>query len=292
MKACDGSVRCYDARRPKPEIFYTAMIYVEKKAQKVYILSMGLKEYFEENNKVAIAFSGGVDSSYLLAEALRLGADVRAYYARSAFQPEFEREDARRLADALGAELCEIELDVLSDETVTSNPEDRCYHCKRLIMGAITRAAASDGYDIVCDGTNASDDVSDRPGFRALREMGIRSPLRECGITKAEIRERARELGLDVWDKPAYACLATRIPAGEKITADKLRITEEAETRMFGLGFTDFRVRMRDDGALVQISEAQHEEAMRRSDEIISAIGDLYSSVTIDSEPRRKTYES
>lgn len=253
---------------------------------------MELKEYFEENNKVAIAFSGGVDSSYLLAEALRLGADVRAYYARSAFQPEFEREDARRLAAALGAELCEIGIDVLSDETVTSNPEDRCYYCKRLIMGAITNAAASDGYDIVCDGTNASDDVSDRPGFRALGEMGIRSPLRECGITKAEIRERARELGLDVWDKPAYACLATRIPAGEKITGDKLRITEEAETRMFGLGFTDFRVRMRGDDALVQISAAQHEEAIRRADEIVSAIGELYGSVVIDNEPRRKTYET
>lgn len=247
---------------------------------------MDLKGFFEENNKIAIAFSGGVDSAYLLAEALRCGADVKVFYVKSQFQPVFEKEDARRLAAALGTELCELDLDVLSDETVTSNPEDRCYHCKKRIMGAITEAAKADGYDIVCDGTNASDDVSDRPGFKALVEMGIRSPLRECGITKSEIRERARELGLDVWDKPAYACLATRIPGGERITGDKLRITEEAETRMFALGFTDFRVRMRGDDALVQISAGQHDEAMRRADEIESAIGDLYGKVTIDSNPR------
>jgi len=247
---------------------------------------MRLKDFFEENGRIAIAFSGGVDSAYLLAEAVRCGAEVKAYYVKSQFQPEFEREDARRLAKATGADLTEIEADALSDETVASNPPDRCYHCKHLIMGTIIRAAETDGCEVICDGTNASDDVSDRPGFRALGELGVRSPLRECGITKDEIRRRARKLGLDVWDKPAYACLATRIGAGERITADKLRVTEEAENRLFGMGFRDFRVRMRGKDALVQTAAAQHANAVRRSDEIKKAIGDLYGDVRIDPQPR------
>ena len=247
---------------------------------------MELSEFFESCGRIAIAFSGGVDSAYLLAEAVRCGADVRAYYVKSQFQPEFERQDARRLAKALGAELREIELDVLSDETVVSNPADRCYHCKRRIMGAIIRAAEADGCEVLCDGTNHSDDVSDRPGFRALGELGIRSPLRECGITKDEVRKRAKELGLDVWDKPAYACLATRISAGERITADKLRTTEEAEGILHAMGFRDFRVRMRGGDALVQIEASQHDDAVKRSDEIRKALESLYGDVRIDPEPR------
>ncbi len=247
---------------------------------------MRLKEFFEENGRIAIAFSGGVDSAYLLAEAVRCGAEVKAYYVKSQFQPEFERKDARRLAKEIGAELTEIEADVLSHETVASNPPDRCYHCKHLIMGTIIRAAETDGFEVLCDGTNASDDVSDRPGFRALGELGVRSPLRECGLTKDEIRRRTRELGLDVWDKPAYACLATRIGAGERITADKLRVTEEAESKLFDMGFRDFRVRMRGRDALVQAAAAQHADAVRRSDEIKKAIGDLYGDVRIDPQPR------
>ena len=247
---------------------------------------MGPKDFFEKNSRIAIAFSGGVDSAYLLAEAVRSGADVKAYYVKSQFQPEFERDDARRLAKALGADLTELAADVLSDETIASNPADRCYHCKQLIMGTILRTAKADGYETVCDGTNASDDVSDRPGFRALGELGVRSPLRECGITKDEIRQRSRDLGLDVWDKPAYACLATRIGTGERITADKLRITEEAESRLFDMGFRDFRVRMRGNDALVQIAADQHADAVRRSEEIRAAIGDLYGDVRIDPVPR------
>ncbi len=247
---------------------------------------MRIEEFFGSNGKLAIAFSGGVDSAYLLAEAVRCGADVRAYYVRSQFQPEFERDDARRLAKTIGADLTEIGADVLSDETVASNPADRCYHCKQLIMGTILRSAKADGYEMVCDGTNASDDVSDRPGFRALGELGVRSPLRECGITKEEIRQRARDLGLDVWDKPAYACLATRIGAGERITADKLKITEEAESRLFAMGFRDFRARMRGRDALIQIAADQHADAVKRGSEIRKALADLYDDVRIDPEPR------
>ena len=244
--------------------------------------SVDLKEFFKTNNKVAVAFSGGVDSSYLLYAAHEAGADVRAYYVRSQFQPAFEFEDACSIAKYTGVDMKVIEVDVLTYETVTSNPEDRCYHCKRVIMGNIIRQASLDGYSLVIDGTNASDDIDDRPGARALKEFGVRSPLRECGITKPEIRKLAKAAGLSVWDKPAYACLATRIPHGELITADKLKTTEKAESLLYEMGFRDFRVRMRGENALVQVTAAQYGEAMARRNDIASALGTMYGEVIID----------
>ena len=194
---------------------------------------MTLTEFFHQNQKAAIAFSGGVDSAYLLYAALQSGADVRAYYVKSAFQPQFELDDARRLAETLSADMRVLDVDILADETVAANPPDRCYHCKRRIFSAIASAAAADGYTLLLDGTNASDDAGDRPGMRALRELSVRSPLRECGLTKPEIRRLSREAGLFTWDKPAYACLATRVPAGERLTAEKLENTERAEDFLF-----------------------------------------------------------
>ena len=247
---------------------------------------MKLHDFFSENNKIAIAFSGGVDSTYLLYAAVKAGADVKAFYVKSAFQPEFEFEDAKKMAADTGCSLRVIEADVLSDEKVTANPKNRCYYCKQHIMSAITAAAKADGFEIICDGTNASDDADDRPGFKALGEFGIRSPLRECGLTKAEIRELSREAGLPTWDKPAYACLATRILTGETITPEKLEITEKAESILFDMGFRDFRVRMRGRSALVQIAESQHAEALACEDKIIRALSGLYEKITIDENPR------
>ena len=247
---------------------------------------MTLKDFFTLHRRAAIAFSGGVDSVFLLYSATQAGADVRAYYVRSQFQPGFEYEDAVKMADLIGAKMQVLEADVLADEQVSSNPQNRCYYCKQHIMAAICQAAAQDGYELVCDGTNASDEVSDRPGFQALKEYGIRSPLRECGLTKKQIRALAKEAGLPVWNKPAYACLATRIPAGEIITPEKLQKTEKAETALFQMGFTDFRVRMRGDAALVQVKAEQYEEALAREKEIRDAIGEMYTAVTIDSNTR------
>lgn len=247
---------------------------------------MRLKEFFEVNNKLAIAFSGGVDSTYLLYTAVRAGADVKAYYVKSAFQPEFEFNDAKKLAERIGCRLRVIEIDVLSDGMITANPQNRCYHCKRRIMSAIAGAAKADGYDIVCDGTNASDDADDRPGFKALGELGIRSPLRECGLTKEDIRKSSKEADLPIWDKPAYACLATRIMTGEVITKEKLEITESAESILSDMGFRDFRVRMRGSDALVQIEESQHAAALARAEEIRAALSALYDKVNIDGSPR------
>ena len=247
---------------------------------------MTLTEFFHENQKAAIAFSGGVDSAYLLYAALQSGADVRAYYVKSAFQPQFELDDARRLAETLSADMRVLDVDILADETVAANPPDRCYHCKRRIFSAIASAAAADGYTLLLDGTNAADDAGDRPGMRALRELSVRSPLRECGLTKPEIRQLSREAGLFTWDKPAYACLATRVPAGERLTAEKLENTERAEDFLFSLGFADFRVRLFNGAARLQLPAEQLPRLLERRAEILSELKKTYSTVMLDLEVR------
>ena len=247
---------------------------------------MTLQDFFQANPKAALAFSGGVDSAYLLYEAVRCGAQVRAYYVKSAFQPQFELEDARRLAAELGADLRVLEVDVLADPRIGANPANRCYYCKTAIFTAIHAAAKEDGFSLLLDGTNASDDAGDRPGMRALQELSVRSPLRECGLTKEEIRQLSREAGLFTWDKPAYACLATRIPTGEAITAEKLRWTEAAEDHLFALGFSDFRVRMVGTAAKLQLPAAQLPRLMERRQEIVAQLKQYYSDVLLDLEVR------
>ena len=247
---------------------------------------MELKEFFAGHNKTALAFSGGADSSYLLYAAVSCGADVRPYYVRSQFQPEFEHQDARRFAAGLGLELREIGVDILRSDEVAANPANRCYYCKKRIMGAIRAAAAADGYDTIIDGTNAGDDVGDRPGMRVLTEEGILSPLRLCGITKEKLRGLSREAGLFTWDKPAYACLATRVPTGEIISARKLAAVEESESYLFSLGFTDFRVRMRGGGALLQFTEKQHKKAENELETITTELLKHFADVKLDPQAR------
>ena len=247
---------------------------------------MTLEAFFRETPKAALAFSGGVDSAYLLYAAMRWGTDVRAYYVQSAFQPQFERRDAERLAAELGASMRVLTADVLSAPQVAANPPDRCYYCKRVIFETIAKAAAEDGYSVLLDGTNASDDAGDRPGMRALRELAVRSPLRECGLAKGEIRRLSKEAGLFTWDKPAYACLATRIPTGGAITEEALRKTEAAEDFLFSLGLTDFRVRLLRGCARIQVPEAQIPRMLEKRREILDALGKLYSGVLLDLEVR------
>ena len=247
---------------------------------------MTLEAFFKENPKTALAFSGGVDSSYLLYAAVQAGAEVRAYYVKTAFQPEFEYEDAMRLAKQLGAEVTVLRLDALCDPQVAANPANRCYYCKQNIFGSIWRAARADGFSVLLDGTNASDQADDRPGMKALRELKVRSPLREAELTKAMIREKSRLAGLFTWDKPAYACLATRIPTGETITEEKLTRTEWAESYLMGLGFSDLRVRLLGSCARVQLPKEQQEAFLDRREEILAVLKTRYSGVLLDMEAR------
>lgn len=247
---------------------------------------MDLSDFFKENPKAALAFSGGVDSAYLLYAAKTAGADVRAYYVKSAFQPRFEMEDAKRLCGELGVTLKILPVDVLADRAVRGNQADRCYHCKKMIFNTIAASAAADGYRMLLDGTNASDEEGDRPGMRALRELSVRSPLRECGLTKEEIRRLSKEAGLFTWEKPAYACLATRIPTGEEITAEKLKNTEAAEDFLFSLGFTDFRVRRFGEAARLQFPASQLSRALERREDIVKELKQYYRAVMLDMEAR------
>ena len=248
---------------------------------------MNLQEFFKENPKVALAFSGGVDSSYLLYAAMKYGADVKAYYVKALFQPQFEMDDAMRLAEQLKAPVRVLRADVLSDPVVVSNPSNRCYYCKKVIFNMIMKAAAEDGYTVLLDGTNASDDAGDRPGMKALQELQVKSPLRECGLVKAEIRRLSKEGGLFTWDKPSYACLATRIPTGCEITAEKLQKTEAAENFLFSLGFSDFRVRMMPNGAArLQVLSSQLPLLMEKREEILNELKKSYPAVLLDLEVR------
>ena len=246
-----------------------------------------LERFFIDNPSVAVAFSGGVDSSYLLYAALHYGAKVKAYYVKTEFQPDFEYRDALQMAENIGADIKVIDTTVLGNQSVISNPENRCYFCKRAIFEKLTKQAWADGFQLIIDGTNASDDASDRPGMKALEELSIRSPLRECGISKDEIRNLSKQVGLFTWDKPAYACLATRIPTGMTITAEILRSVEKSEEVLFSLGFTDFRVRVMDKAAKIQLPEDQMYKAIEKKTEIINNIKQYFPNVLLDLEGRR-----
>ena len=200
-----------------------------------------LEEFFRAHPKAALAFSGGTDSALLLWAGKKYGCDVRAYYAKTAFQPEFEYRDALRLARELDVPMTVVEVDILTVPEAAANGPERCYFCKKALFSRLREAARKDGYALLLDGTNASDDAGDRPGMRAIRELEVRSPLRACGLTKADVRRLSKEAGLFTWDKPAYACLATRIPTGTPITKEDLEKVERAEGALHALGFRDFR---------------------------------------------------
>lgn len=247
---------------------------------------MTLEQFFQENPRCALGFSGGVDSAYLLYAGVKAGADIRPYFIKTAFQPAFELADAQKLAEGLGVEVTVLELDALADPQVAANPEDRCYYCKQNLFRTLKDRAIADGYPVLLDGTNASDEAGDRPGMRALAELSVRSPLRECGLTKAEIRACSREAGLFTWDKPAYACLATRVPAGETITADILARVEGAEDALFRLGYTDFRVRVFHSAARLQLPRGQMERAVREAEELRQALKPYFTPILLDLEGR------
>jgi len=242
---------------------------------------MTLEQFFKNNPKVAIGFSGGVDSSYLLYAGKKYGADIRPYFIKSQFQPAFEFEDAKRLADGLEIELTVLKTNALAVEEVVENAKDRCYHCKKNLFTMLKDQAIADGYSVLIDGTNASDDAADRAGTRAIAELKVLSPLRECGLTKSDVRALSKEAGIFTWDKPSYACLATRIPTGDTITEEKLIMVENAEDFLFSLGFSDFRVRLFDRQARIQLPEHQMPLLLDKRAEILHRFTD-FKSVVLD----------
>lgn len=247
---------------------------------------MDLPLFFKENPKVAIAFSGGVDSAYLLYMGATYGKAVKAYMVKSQFQPQFELDHARKLCKELSVELTVIPLDQLADPMIRRNDPQRCYYCKKRIFTAIQAAAVRDGFPVLCDGTNADDRMEDRPGFRALQELQVRSPLRECGLCKTQIRRLSQEAGLFTHDKAAYACLATRIPTGEALTEEKLRVTEISEGILYDLGFRDFRIRCNGGIAQLQIRPEQFPLYEEERERLLAQLCPLYRELWQEPEVR------
>ena len=207
---------------------------------------------------------------------------------RGPFQPQFELEDARRLAKELGAEMEVIETDVLALPEVAENGPRRCYYCKRAIFSLIFERARRDGYETVIDGTNASDQVDDRPGMQAIAELGVLSPLRMCGVTKAQVRELSAEAGLFTARKPSYACLATRVPTGTAITREALEKVERGEEALREMGFSDLRLRLEGTGARLELPAAQLPAVVQNRERVLKALLPSFSRVTVDLAGRTK----
>ena len=195
--------------------------------------------------RLAIAFSGGVDSSLLLKIAHdTLGENILALFADSVVQSEDERQSAIDTARALGTSLEIVAFTPLSLPDFVANTKTRCYHCKKSIFSAFIELASQRGFPLLADGTNVDDLSQDRPGAVAVAELGVKSPLAESGLTKGEIRQLSKTLELPTWKKPSASCLATRIPTGIPITAVDLTLVDKAERYLHGLGYHGCRVRL------------------------------------------------
>lgn len=209
--------------------------------------------------RVAIGFSGGVDSAYLAVVARRtLGADnVLAIIGRSASYPAEQWATARGVAQSFGIEVLELDTDELNDPRYAANPSNRCYFCKTELWSKLVPRARAGGFDVVADGTNADDLGDHRPGAQAAREYLVASPLAELGFTKAEIRDRSRALGIPTWSQPSSPCLSSRLPYGTSVTPARLGQVEQAERALRALGISDdMRVRYHDDLARVELSQS------------------------------------
>ncbi len=212
-----------------------------------------LIKYLKGLGKVVLAFSGGVDSTFLLKAAKEaLGDNVKAVTILSPYIPKWEIAEAKELVKEIGVHHEIIEAPII--DSIKFNPEDRCYLCKTAVFSMILSIAKEQGYNFVIDGTNF-DDIGDyRPGLKALKELEVKSPLLECKLTKGEIRAFSKELGLNTWDKPAYACLLTRIPYGNELRVEDFEKIENAEKYMMSIGFRAVRVRCHGDLARVEVS--------------------------------------
>lgn len=233
---------------------------------------------------VLVAFSGGVDSTFLLKVAHQeLGEGALAVTAVSETYTRREREEAEAFTQAAGIRHRVIETNELNNNNFASNPPTRCYFCKGELFGKLREMAKRDGIGVVADGTNADDALDYRPGREAAKEAGVRSPLLEAGLTKSEIRELSRELGLSTADKPAAPCLSSRIPYGQKITREKLTQIEAAENYLRELGFPEIRVRHHDFIARIEVPPQATAEVLSHADAITKKLESLgFFYVTLD----------
>jgi len=247
-----------------------------------------LISWLRGRGRLAIGYSGGVDSAYLAAVAVdTLGsADVLAIVGRSASYPDSQRRAARELAEQIGLPVLEIDTDELNDPRYAANPTNRCYFCKTELWSRVVPAARERGFDVVADGTNADDLRDWRPGAQAAREHGIQSPLAELGISKAEIRAYSKVRGLPTWQQPSSPCLSSRLPYGTPVTVGRLRRVEAAEAALRSLGIRgDLRVRHFGERARVELAldELQAWSTPDATARIVEAVtGAGYEEVEID----------
>ena len=245
-----------------------------------------LSERLSSFKSAAVAFSGGVDSTFLLKAAHdALGENVTAITVRSCLFPKREMDEAAEFAKKLGVKHIIIDIDELSIPGFKENPPDRCYICKRELFKKMKTEARKFGAKAVLEGSN-TDDMNDyRPGMTAIKELDIKSPLRDSGLSKAEIRALSREMGLPTWQKPSFACLASRFVYGEEITKEKLSKIERAEALLLDMGFTQVRVRLHGDIARIELEPSQFplllsEDTPERINREIKTLGFKY--VTLD----------